>query len=50
MDVKKHLESWMCLSSSTLSLVYKGHDIQGSLVKIMAKIGVISKGEIDKQF
>ena len=37
-------------SSGTLSLVYKGHDLQGSLVKILAKIGVRSKGELDKQF
>ena len=35
---------------STLSLVYKGHDLQGSLVKILAKIGARSKGELDKQF
>ena len=35
---------------NTLSLVYKGHDLQGSLVGIMAKIGVISKGKLDKQF
>ena len=33
----------------TLSLVYKGHDLLGSLVKIMAKIGVITKGELNKQ-
>ena len=34
----------------TLSLVYKGHDLQGSLVKILSKIGVRSKCELDKQF
>ena len=37
-------------STHTLSLVYKGHDLQGSLDKILAKISVRSEGELDKQF
>ena len=37
-------------STHTLSLVYKGHDLQGSLDKILAKIRVRSEGELDKQF
>ena len=40
----------LALKATTLGLVYKGHDLQGSLVKILAKIGVRSKGELDKQF
>ena len=35
---------------NTLSLGYKGHDLQGLLLlKILAKTGVRSKGELDKQ-
>ena len=33
-----------------LILGYKGHDLYGSLVKILAKIGVRSYGSLDKHF